>query len=253
MDLFALPPLAAILDAVYAAMMWLTDLLSPIAGGASAAAAIVLVTLLVRAALIPVGISQARAEQTRARLAPRLREIQKRHKNDRERQQREMMRLYADENASPFAGCLPMLAQAPVVGVIYALFLHTSIAGHANALLAEQLAGVPLGTSVLGSLGALDPATCVVFGVLVLIVCAVAEVTRRAFRPPTSGAGADASPLTSAGAQRVMGLLQYATAVVLLFVPLAAALYLTVTVTWTLAQRLVLRRRYPLPPEARRA
>jgi len=202
-------------------------------------------------------ISQARAEQTRARLAPRLREIQKRHKNDRERQQREMMRLYADENASPFAGCLPMLAQAPVVGVIYALFLHTSIAGHANALLTEQLAGVPLGTSVLGSLGAPDPATWVVFGVLVLIVCAVAEVTRRAFRPPTSsagaGAGADASPLTSAGAQRVMGLLQYATAVVLLFVPLAAALYLTVTVTWTLAQRLVLRRRYPLPPEARRA
>ena len=50
-----------------------------------------------------------------------------------------------------------------------------------------------------------------------------------------------------------MGLLQYATAVVLLFVPLAAALYLTVTVTWTLVQRLVLRRRYPLPPEARRA
>ena len=256
MDLFALPPLAAILDAVYAAMMWLTDLLSPIAGDASAAAAIVLVTLLVRAALIPVGISQARAEQTRARLAPRLREIQKRYKNDRERQQREMMRLYADENSSPFAGCLPMLAQAPVVGVIYALFLHTSIAGHANALLTEQLAGVPLGTSVLGSLGAPDPATWVVFGVLVLIVCAVAEVTRRAFRPiAAAGAGADTdvSPLTSAGARRVMRLLQYATAVVLLFVPLAAALYLTVTITWTLAQRLILRRRYPLPPEVRRA
>ncbi|WP_100811444.1 YidC/Oxa1 family membrane protein insertase [Microbacterium sp. BR1] len=260
MDLFALPPLAAILDAVYAAMMWLTDLLSPIAGDASAAAAIVLVTLLVRAALIPVGISQARAEQTRARLAPRLREIQKRYKNDRERQQREMMRLYADENSSLFAGYLPMLAQAPVVGVIYALFLHTSIAGHANALLTEQLAGVPLGTSVLGSLGAPDPATWVVFGVLVLIVCAVAEVTRRAFRPiAAAGAGAgagadtDVSPLTSAGARRVMGLLQYATAVVLLFVPLAAALYLTVTVTWTLAQRLILRRRYPLPPEVRRA
>lgn len=248
MDLFALPPLAAILDAIYAAMMWLTDILQPFAGAASAAAAIVLVTLIVRAALIPVGISQARAEQTRARLAPRLREIQKRHKNDRERQQREMMRLYADENTSPFAGCLPVLAQAPVVGIIYALFLHTSIAGHPNALLIEQLAGVPLGTSVFGSLGTFDPAVWVVFGVLVVIVCAVAEITRRAFRTPTAALDAEASPLTSAGAQRVMGLLQYATAVVLLFVPLAAALYLTVTVTWTLAQRLILRRRYPLPP-----
>lgn len=250
MDLFSLPPLAAILDAVYAAMMWLTGLLQPLAGDASAAAAVVLVTLLVRTALIPVGISQARAEQTRARLAPRLREIQKRFKNDRERQQREMMKLYADENTSPFAGCLPVLAQAPVVGVIYALFLHTSIDGHANALLTEQLAGVPLGTSVfgaLGSLGSLDPATYVVFGILIAVVCVVAEITRRAFRPPTAAVDADASPLTSAGAQRLMGLLQYATAVVLLFVPLAAALYLTVTVAWTLVQRLILRRRYPLP------
>jgi YidC/Oxa1 family membrane protein insertase len=41
--------------------------------------------------------------------------------------------------------------------------------------------------------------------------------------------------------------LQFATAVVALFVPLAAGLYLFVTVTWTLAQRLVLRRRFPLP------
>jgi YidC/Oxa1 family membrane protein insertase len=250
-DLFALPPLAALLDAVYAAMMWLTDLLQPLAGDASAAAAIVLVTLLVRTTLIPVGIAQARAEQTRARLAPRLRDLQKRYRNEPERLQREMMRLYADENTSPFAGCLPVLAQVPVVGIIYALFLHTSIAGHANALLTEQLGTVPLGTSVFGSLGSFDPATAVVFGILVVIVCVVAEITRRAFRTPAAAPGADgnadASPLTSAGAQRVMGLLQYATAAVLVFVPLAAALYLTVTVAWTLVQRLILRRRFPLP------
>lgn len=248
MDLFTLPPLAAILDAMYVAMMWLTDLLQPVAGDASAAAAIVLLTLIVRTALIPVGISQAKAEQTRARLAPRLRAIQKRYKHDRERQQREMMKLYADENTSPFAGLLPVLAQAPIVGIIYALFLHSTIAGHPNALLTEQLAGVPLGTSVVGSLGTFDPATGVVFGILIAIMCVVAEITRRAFRPPVAAAAdADASPLTSVGAQRVMGLLQYATAVVLLFVPLAAALYLTVTVAWTLVQRLLLRRRYPLP------
>lgn len=249
MDLFALPPLAFILDAVYAAMMWLTDSLQPVAGNTAAAVAIVLVTLLVRTALIPVGISQARAEQTRARLAPRLREIQKRYKNDRERQQRELMRLYSDEDASPFAGCLPVLVQAPVVGIIYALFLHAAIAGHPNTLLTEHLLSVSLGTTLFGSLGTANPATWMVFGSLVLIVCAVAEITRRALASPVTGVDPNipASPLTSAGAQRVVGLLQYATAVVLLFVPLSAALYLTVTVTWTLAQRLILRRRFPLP------
>ena len=51
-----------------------------------------------------------------------------------------------------------------------------------------------------------------------------------------------------AGMQNVLGLLQFVTAVVAVFVPLAAAIYLLVTVTWTLGQRLVLRRLYPAVP-----
>ncbi|WP_374192233.1 hypothetical protein [Microbacterium sp. SD291] len=47
-----------------------------------------------------------------------------------------------------------------------------------------------------------------------------------------------------------MDALHYLTAVFAVFVPLAAALYLTVTVMWTLVQRAVLRRRYPLPVAA---
>ena len=47
---------------------------------------------------------------------------------------------------------------------------------------------------------------------------------------------------------RVIGLLQFITAVVAIFVPLAAALYLLVTVAWTLGQRVVLRRAYPMLP-----
>lgn len=249
MDLFAFPPIAALLDAAYGALMGLAGLLTPIAGAAAAALAVVLVTLIVRAALIPAGIAQARADQTRARLAPKLRRLQERWKRDPERLQRETMKLYADERASPFAGCLPVLAQAPVVGVIYALFLHTAIAGHANALLSEELLGVPLGRSFVGALssGALDPATLVVIGAVVLMIAAVAEVTRRVLRPPAGAVSStDAAPFASATALRFVGVLQFATAVVALFVPLAAGLYLLVTVAWTLVQRVVLRRRYPL-------
>jgi YidC/Oxa1 family membrane protein insertase len=46
---------------------------------------------------------------------------------------------------------------------------------------------------------------------------------------------------------RALGFLQYVTAVIALFVPLAAGLYLATTVIWTLGQRVLLRRRYPLP------
>jgi len=250
LDIFTFPPIAATLDAAYGALMALAGILEPVAGADAAAAAIILVTLIVRAALIPTGISQAKAEQVRARIAPKLRALQERHKRDPERLQRETMKLYADENASPFAGCLPVLIQAPVVGIIYALFLHTAIAGHANSLLTEELFGVPLGTSFVAAVaqGGLDLATTAVIGTVVLLIAVVAEVTRRAFRPlPAATTATDAGPLGSATAQRAVGLLQFMTAVVALFVPLAAGLYLLVTVAWTLVQRVVLRRRYPLP------
>lgn len=256
MDLLSLPPVAAVLDAAYRALMGLTDLLEPLAGGAAAAAAVVLVTLLVRAALIPVGVSQAKAERTRARLAPRLAELQRRHKNQPEKLQAATMQLYADEGTTPFAGCLPMLVQAPVVGVIYAVFIHTQIAGHGNALLGQTLAGVPLGSSLAASVtGGASAAALLVFGVLVAAIAAVGELSRRAARPggalavpaPAAPApGAAPNPLAGAGMQRMLGALQFMTAVIACFVPLAAGLYLLVTVWWTFAQRLVLRRRYPL-------
>lgn len=244
MDLFAFPPIAAILALAYSALMGLTALLQPVAGASAAAAAVIVVTLLVRAALIPVGVSQAKAEQTRARLAPKLRDLQKRYRKDPERLQRETMKLYRDENTSPFAGLLPILAQAPVVGVLYAVFLHARIGGDANALLDHTLLGVPLGSSLAGTFasGSTDASTWIVFGALVLLIAAVGELTRRIFRitmPPADGA-----PRVPAG---LLGLMQFVTAVIAVFVPLAAGLYLVVTVSWTLVQRIILRRRYPLP------
>ena len=249
MDLFTFPPLAAILDAAYALLMGLAALLEPLAGSAAAAASVILLTLAVRAALIPAGIAQAKAEQVRSRLAPKLRALQQRYRRSPERLQRETMKLYADEKTSPLAGCLPLLAQAPVIGIVYTLFLHASIAGHPNALLTEQLFGVPLGSSLVGAVatGAATPATLAVFGGVLGVIVVVAEITRRAFRPPID-LSPEASPLAGAGMARLAGLLQFTTAAVAMFVPLAAALYLAVTVAWTLVQRIVLRRIYPLAP-----
>lgn len=241
-DLFAFPPLALLLDLATRALLALTSLLEPLTAGLAAAVAVVLVTLVVRVALIPVGVSQARAEQTRARLAPRLRALQERWRKNPERLQRETMQLYRDEGASPFAGCLPVLAQAPVVGLLYAVFLHPQVGGHVNTLLEHDVFGVPLGRSLFGALsaGTVDAATLAVFATLVVVIAGVAELTRRLLRPAVD-------PSAPAWTTGMLGILQFTTAGVALFVPLAAALYLTVTTAWTLVQRLLLRRRYPLP------
>jgi YidC/Oxa1 family membrane protein insertase len=246
MDLSSLPPISVTLDAAYALLMGLASLLQPITGDASAAIAVVLLTVMVRAILIPTGVAQARADQTRARVAPKMQALQRRYKNDRERLQRETMKLYTDEGASPFAGCLPVLIQAPVVGIVYMLSLHVTIAGHPNDLLAEQLFGVSLGTSLAGAVGSgrLSWAAAAVFGVVILWIVVVAEITRRVLRPQPAAA---VPPQSGERMLGVVGILQFGTAVAALFVPLAAALYLLVTVSWTLAQRLLLRRRFPTP------
>lgn len=239
MDLTDLPIVSTLLDLTYTGLMALTTLLAPATGAFSAALAIVLVTLVVRTVLIPAGIAQAKAEQARARLAPRLRDLQTRHRGNPERLQRETMALYRSEGASPFAGCLPILIQAPIVGLLYSVFLHGAIAGHANDLLTQTLFDVPLGVSLVGAVaqGTAEPVTWLVIGCLVLTVAAVGEVTRRLFRiAPVEGAVRVPTGL--------LGALQFATAVVALFVPLAAGLYLLTTVIWTLCQRLVLRRVY---------
>lgn len=244
MDIYAFPPLTLLLDGAYNALLWLAEALEPLAGSASAAVAVLLITLIVRACLIPVGVSQAKTEQLRARLAPKMRALQQRHGKDRERLQRETLALYREEQTSPLAGCLPLIVQAAVVGILYALFLRPQIAGHANALLTHDLLGAPLGISLLHAIGTgIDVPTGIVWAVALLIIVIVADVTRRLFRPQLPAEG----PLAAPGMLGVMNALHYLTAVFAMLVPLAAALYLVVTVTWTLMQRALLRRRYPLP------
>lgn len=239
MNPYDFPPIAAALDAAYSFVSGLAVLLEPVAGAGSAAAAIVLVTMLVRTVLIPVGIAQGRAEITRRRLAPMLRDLQRRHAKNPERLQRATMQLYADEKASPLAGCLPVLIQAPIVSLLYGLFVHTDIAGHGNALLAAELSGVPLGQSFVWTLGTGIPLDLIVFGVLLAVIATVSFVSRRvALRQ----ADPDAAAPAIANVAGALSWLPFLTVVFAAFVPLAATIYLAITTTWTLVERLLVRR-----------
>ena len=195
MDPFSLTPIAALFNVAYVTVETLAALFTPIAGTAAAAAiAVVALTILVRSALIPVGVSQVKAEWTRRRLAPKLQELQRRYRNNPGLLQQKTMELYKGENVSMFAGVLPALAQAPVLSLVYALFLRTTVDGHANALLTEHLFGTPLGSSfvhVVAS-GALWSGLCT-FGALFAVMAATAWVSRRiALRSTVPGATSSA-------------------------------------------------------------
>ena len=83
-------------------------------GGLEYGAAIVGLTFITRAAILPLSVKQIRSMREMSAIQPQLKEIQERYKDDRERLQRESMRLFQEHGVNPFASCLPLLLQLPV-------------------------------------------------------------------------------------------------------------------------------------------
>ncbi|HEV3130041.1 MAG TPA: YidC/Oxa1 family membrane protein insertase [Solirubrobacteraceae bacterium] len=84
--------------------------------------AIVLLTVAVRALLIPLTFKQFKSMQKLQQLAPQLKAIQAKYKEDKQRQQQEVMKFYKENEVNPFASCLPLVAQLPVfIGLFYTL------------------------------------------------------------------------------------------------------------------------------------
>lgn len=76
--------------------------------------AIVLMTVLIRALLLPLAIKQYKSMRALSELAPEIKKLQQKYKDDKQRQQQEMMRFYQEHKVNPFASCLPLVAQLPV-------------------------------------------------------------------------------------------------------------------------------------------
>ena len=87
--------------------------------GPAWALSIVLLTVTVRLILFPLFVKQIKSQRRMQQLAPKIKELQKLHKGDRETTNVEMMKLYKDNNANPISGCLPLILQLPV---FFALF-----------------------------------------------------------------------------------------------------------------------------------
>jgi YidC/Oxa1 family membrane protein insertase len=83
---------------------------------------IVLLTVAIRAVLLPLTVKQFHSMRRLQVLQPHLKEIQNKYKEDKQRQQQELMKFYKENNVNPLASCLPMLAQLPVfISLFYML------------------------------------------------------------------------------------------------------------------------------------
>lgn len=246
--------MSALMSAFASLVGAFADLLHPFFQNASTAAAIVLFTALVRLAVHPLSRAAARGQKAQRRLQPQIAELRKKHKKNPERMQKAIMELHKEEKVSPLSGCLPSLLQMPAFFLLYHVFSSQKIGDDANELLGHQLFGAPLGERWHDAIahGGMFGSQGVVYVGLFVIVAAVATFnygrTKRqmAANPVTPAAGPDGQPVPGMGAMnKVMPLMSFFTLFTVAFVPLAAALYVVTSTTWTAIERAYLYRDMP--------
>jgi YidC/Oxa1 family membrane protein insertase len=246
---FLLYPVSAIL------WFWHTVFAAPFgaASGLAWVLAVVFLVFSVRALLIRPVLGQLRSARRTRELAPQLAKLRKRHGHDRQRLNREMQKLYADNGVSPLGGCLPALLQLPVFLSLYWVlrdFTPGAAANHVfdragvESFLHADVFGARLGNWIAQPAGRLaaagtDHAHMLAVGLPLMLLAGVATfLTMRASLRRTPPADE-----RLAGVTRVMTYLAPLGVLVsgLFFpVPLALLLYFLTTNAWTLAQQHVL-------------
>ena len=97
--------------------------------GGSWGLAIVGLTVIVRAVMVPLTVKQFHSMQRLQQHMPRMKEIQEKYKDDKQRQQQELMKFYQENKINPFASCLPLVLQLPVfISLFY--MLRTDLKKH---------------------------------------------------------------------------------------------------------------------------
>jgi YidC/Oxa1 family membrane protein insertase len=252
-------PLYYVVSAVMLAWHKLFSLFLDPNGGLSWLLSIVGLTLVIRAALIPLFVKQIKSSRNMALLQPQVRELQKKYKHDRERLAQETMKLYKEAGTNPFASCLPILLQMPIFFALFRMIDQAAKKGTAHGFLTEDLAdqfgqsrlfgdagtneGIPISGTFLSGDGT---AVMILAAVLVVAMTATTFLTQRQLMaknmPPEA--------LTGPYAQQQKMLL-YVLPVVFavggVAFPIGVLMYWTTSNLWTMSQQFYVIRRNPAP------
>ena len=93
--------------------------------GQNVVLSIVVFTVLVRVAVLPLTAQQQRSSRKMQELQPELKKLQEKHKNDREKLAQEQMALYKEHGVNPVGGCFPLLIQFPILIGLYQAIIFT--------------------------------------------------------------------------------------------------------------------------------
>ena len=151
-------------------MIWLLRVLYDFAGNFGVA--IILLTVIIRGALFPIAQKQFASMAGMKAVQPKMKALQERYKDDKQKQQQEVMALYKKEGVNPLAGCLPLVIQIPIFFALYkSLILAIDMRHKPFALWIEDLSA-PDPAKILNLFGLLpfDPPGFLGIGILAVLL-----------------------------------------------------------------------------------
>ncbi|WP_051942663.1 membrane protein insertase YidC [Streptacidiphilus rugosus] len=218
--------------------------------GAAWGLSIVMLTVLVRAAMIPLFVKQIKSMRTMQALQPKMKLIQERYKNDRQKQSEEMMKLYKEAGTNPAASCLPLLVQSPFFMSLYGVLKNVSqdkaVGVITGTLLTSANAAVIFGAPISATfVGSSETSVKVVTAIFILTMCFTQFLTTRQLMTKN----VDLTVKTPYMQQQKM--MMYVLPVIYIFfginMPVGVLIYMVTSNAWTLGQQLVIIRRNPTP------
>jgi YidC/Oxa1 family membrane protein insertase len=191
---------------------------------------IVLITWLSRLVVLPFTLRSMHGMREMQALQPYLKEIQEKYKDDRERMQREQMRLFQEHGVNPLAACLPLLFQFPVFIALYDLLRSSVFKDELNAsgdpgwLFINHLGEHPSGAEAIA-----------------LVILAVGGTFALIFFNP--------SPTTGGASQRYLlaGVFSLVTVFLIPNAPAGIGVYFIASGAWQIVQQTVIHFVWPLP------
>src|SRR4249920_2108772 len=113
--MLALGIFQALLNGIGWILAWIFDIVG------NYGLSIIVLTILIKVVLLPLGVKQIKSMQAMQSIQPKVKELQKKFKGNKEKIQQETMKLYKDAGVNPLGGCLPLLLQFPILIAMYAV------------------------------------------------------------------------------------------------------------------------------------
>jgi YidC/Oxa1 family membrane protein insertase len=208
--------------------------------------------VLIRIILIPLFVKQIKSQRALTALQPHMKAIQKKYKDDRQKQSEEMMKLYKEHKTNPFASCFPILAQAPIFFALFTVLNGISQNKSHGFLKGEYLVsaqqahffGAPLSGTFLGTT---DGGTKLVAILLIVFMSATTFTTQRQLMVKGMPK-MDASNNMMLQQQKIMlYLFPVIFAVTGVNFPIGVLIYWSTTNLWTWGQQFYVIKRNPTP------